>query len=80
MKIINKIKSYLSEILIVLGVGIFTYYVYLGPTRSYNSNYNRFDGLGGELNDHNNIKLLAILLITIGILMIVRKYLSKSNK
>ena len=77
MKIINKIKPYLSEIFVTLGVGIFSYYVYLGPTITGSRYSTMHGGGGGVVNYHNNIKVFAILLITIGILMIVRKYFTK---
>jgi len=70
----KKIKKYLPDILILIGIWIFFYVSYFpisgGGLPDINLGYNY----------SNEFKLIGIILITIGIDIAIRKYLSFKNE
>jgi len=71
----EKIKRYLPDILILIGIWIFFYVCYFpvsggGPHLNIKLGYNY----------SNNFKFIGIILITTGIDIAIRKYLSSKNE
>ena len=72
-------KKYLPDILILLGIWIFSYFS-LFP---FKSNVDQLvEKYGNQINyDYSSyFKLLAIILISIGINIAIRKIINKNNK
>jgi hypothetical protein len=78
----EKIKKYLADILILGGIWIFLYAFYFPERfRSGGSSVIPVIELGTPSIDFsNNIKFIAIVLVTIGIDIAIRKYLSFKNE
>jgi hypothetical protein len=78
----EKIKKYLADILILGGIWIFFYVFYFPEQfRSGGSSITPRIILGTPSVDFSNsIKFIAIVLLTIGIDIAIRKYLSFKNK
>ena len=66
----EKIKKYLPDILILIGVWIFFYVTYF-PIGEYR--------IPGSFDYSNNFKFVGIILATIGIDIAIRKYLSSKE-
>lgn len=62
------IIKYLPDIIIIVGIWIFSYNLLRPVTRSFNSD-----------NQHTEYKVLGIILIAIGINIAIRKYFNSKN-
>lgn len=70
-------KKYLPDILILLGVVIFSYNMFLPHEHSCLGLCNRFNGLG-EFTDYHIIgKVIGIFILTLAIIIAVRRFRSK---
>ena len=78
-KTIPIIKKYLPDGLILLGVVIFSYNLLRPATRECFGKCNPFNPINGNMNYHNNLKVFGILILTLGIIIAIRRYLSSKN-
>lgn len=62
------IIKYLSDIIIIVGIWIFSYNLLRPVTRGF-----------GYVNQHTEYKVLGIILIAVGINMAIRKYFNSKN-
>jgi hypothetical protein len=78
----EKIKKYLGDILILGGIWIFSYVLYFpGQFKSGGSSITPVVRLGTpSVDSSSSFKFIAIVLITIGIDIAIRKYLSFKNE
>ncbi|KKQ82147.1 MAG: hypothetical protein UT05_C0004G0049 [Parcubacteria group bacterium GW2011_GWF2_38_76] len=68
------IKKYLPDGLVLFGVLIFSYN-FLRPANYVCSGLcNPFDNYGGYTDYHTNYKVLGIMLFTLGVVLILRRY------
>ncbi len=78
-KYIQIIKKYLPDSLILLGVLTLSYNLL-----PYHFGFNPLEGIGGysyrQINSQSNYKLFAIFIITLGIIIVVRRYLESKDK
>jgi hypothetical protein len=68
-KIITIIKNYLPDILIVLGLWIFSFNILRPKSQSL------LPSLGKISHDYTNLKVFGILLVVVGIDILIRRYL-----
>jgi hypothetical protein len=78
-KVISFIKKYLPDALISLGVLTFSYNL-LRPAKYVCTGLcNRFNSYGGYTDYHTSYKMFGIFLLTLGIIIVVRRYLKSKN-
>lgn len=70
----QKLKKYLPDIFILLGIWIFFYITYFPISRDFPPSVN----LGWDYSNH--FKLIAIVILTIGLNITIRKYITYKRK
>ena len=78
------IKKYLPDILILIGIWVFFYVSYFpvagGSVHSGIPRVNIYNSIDTRYDYSNNFKFIGIILITIGIDIVIRRYLSSKNE